>query len=53
MPLFYDDGTGTIATLFTDPVQYISLIDRRNDLDIWSNTFGLIDRVAIGMLTLS
>lgn len=53
VPLFYDNGTGTIAALFTQPLQYTSIIDRRNDLDIWSNNFGLIDRVAIGMLTLS
>lgn len=53
IPLFYDDGTGDVATLFTTPTTYTSLITRRNDIDIWSNAFGSVDRVAIGVLTLS
>lgn len=56
VPLFYDNGTGAVAALFTDPVQYTSLIGRVDDIDmsISSHIFGLlVDRVAIGMLTLS
>lgn len=53
VPLFYDDGTGSVSALFTDPVEYTSLIDRKDDIDMWSNDFGSISRVAIGMLTLS
>jgi len=34
IPLFYDDGTGDVATLFTTPTTYTSLISRRNDIDI-------------------
>jgi len=53
IPLFYDDGTGDIVTLFTTPTTYTSLVSRRSDIDISSNVFGSIDRVAIGVLTLS
>lgn len=53
IPLFYDDGTWDLAMLFSSPTTYTSLITRRDDIDIWSNTFGSIDRVAIGVLTLS
>lgn len=54
VPLFYDDGTGSVATLFTDPVQYTSLIDRMRDGDIYmSSNAWITNRVALGMLTLS
>jgi hypothetical protein len=54
IPLFYDNGTGDIATLFSSPTTYTSLIDRREDITIQSVIFGWsVERVAMGVLTLS
>lgn len=54
VPLFYDNGTGTLYNIFTSPMTYTSLIGSRRQLDLQNVQFGgLVDDIIIGMFVLS